>query len=593
MNALLAQFIPEARELIETAGAGLLELERHPGQMSLVNDVFRAVHTLKGSSGLFDVKPLTSLVHAAEDLLGDVRAEKFALTADIVDELLESLDVLGDLVDTLESAEALAPDADALTSARIAALRTLRELQDTAAAVAEPAPSAAARAPLPAHEPAPVWLAAVPEVERRRAYAEAAASDTPLVAWCFEPEEDCFFRGDDPLALAAGAPGLLALQAEEAGTLPAFDDIDPFSCWLRFHVLCQASADEIHEHTRYVYDRVQVAVIGPDDLVEPAGHVFGGEVCADFAETAGAALEAGDAGGLIAAVAALESILAPASFEASALRWLRCVLDARGLAAPALLGRLVRAVGEGRMPQTGGAAESRGATPDGVFSLAVDLLAVQVAILATSTSEDIAAGRLDAVAATVRNTLCAIGVCDRSAGLESALLAARTQRHHQPLAAFIGVLLTDLAPDSGAPAAVQSPIVAPAAAGGPAAPAGEPSMARADQRRAEDHRDDGKSGATRVLRVDQAKIDMLMNLVAELIVAKNGLSYLARRAEEVFGSRAASREIKDQFAVIDRIAQGLQVGVMSVRMMPVSQVFQRFPRLVRDTRASSTRPSNS
>jgi two-component system chemotaxis sensor kinase CheA len=50
----------------------------------------------------------------------------------------------------------------------------------------------------------------------------------------------------------------------------------------------------------------------------------------------------------------------------------------------------------------------------------------------------------------------------------------------------------------------------------------------------------------------------------------------------VHGARAVAREIKDQFAVIDRITQGLQVGVMSVRMMPVSQVFQRFPRLVRD-----------
>jgi two-component system chemotaxis sensor kinase CheA len=85
-----------------------------------------------------------------------------------------------------------------------------------------------------------------------------------------------------------------------------------------------------------------------------------------------------------------------------------------------------------------------------------------------------------------------------------------------------------------------------------------------------------------VLRVDQSKIDAIMNLVAELIVAKNGLSYLASRAEKVHGSRAASREIKEQFTVIDRITQGLQVGVMSVRMMPVGQVFQRFPRLVRD-----------
>ena len=40
--------------------------------------------------------------------------------------------------------------------------------------------------------------------------------------------------------------------------------------------------------------------------------------------------------------------------------------------------------------------------------------------------------------------------------------------------------------------------------------------------------------------------------------------------------------IKDQYGVIDRIAQELQGAVMAIRMMPVGQVFQRFPRLVRD-----------
>ena len=85
-----------------------------------------------------------------------------------------------------------------------------------------------------------------------------------------------------------------------------------------------------------------------------------------------------------------------------------------------------------------------------------------------------------------------------------------------------------------------------------------------------------------MLRVDQGKIDVIMNLVAELIVAKNSLNYLADLAENKHGSRAMAREIKDAYAVFDRITQGLQLGVMSVRMTPVSQMLQRFPRLVRD-----------
>eukprot|EP01035_Chromulina_nebulosa_P053884 gene53884-73720_t len=67
-----------------------------------------------------------------------------------------------------------------------------------------------------------------------------------------------------------------------------------------------------------------------------------------------------------------------------------------------------------------------------------------------------------------------------------------------------------------------------------------------------------------------------------MVVAKNALPYLAARAEEVFGSRELSREIKAQFSVINRIAEDMQDGIMQVRMLPVGAIFQRFPRLVRD-----------
>jgi two-component system chemotaxis sensor kinase CheA len=82
--------------------------------------------------------------------------------------------------------------------------------------------------------------------------------------------------------------------------------------------------------------------------------------------------------------------------------------------------------------------------------------------------------------------------------------------------------------------------------------------------------------------VDQAKIDSLMNLIAELVVAKNSLPFLAKRAEDVYGSREMGREIKDRFAIIDRLTQEMQRAIMDVRMLPVSEVFERFPRLVRD-----------
>jgi len=67
-----------------------------------------------------------------------------------------------------------------------------------------------------------------------------------------------------------------------------------------------------------------------------------------------------------------------------------------------------------------------------------------------------------------------------------------------------------------------------------------------------------------------------------MVVAKNSLPYLAQRAEEVFQQRELAREIKAQYAVINRIAEDMQHAIMQVRMLPVGAVFQRFGRLIRD-----------
>jgi two-component system chemotaxis sensor kinase CheA len=94
---------------------------------------------------------------------------------------------------------------------------------------------------------------------------------------------------------------------------------------------------------------------------------------------------------------------------------------------------------------------------------------------------------------------------------------------------------------------------------------------------------DGRIGVPATLRVEQGKIDTLMNLIGELVVAKNALAYLARQADDgSLGVRELARAIKDRQALVNRIAEDMQAAVMAVRMLPVEHVFQRFPRLVRD-----------
>jgi two-component system, chemotaxis family, sensor kinase CheA len=88
--------------------------------------------------------------------------------------------------------------------------------------------------------------------------------------------------------------------------------------------------------------------------------------------------------------------------------------------------------------------------------------------------------------------------------------------------------------------------------------------------------------AERVLRVSEAKIEALVNLVGELVVAKNALAHSAKRAEQDFGGQEAARSIRRDHDAIDRLVVELHSTILQLRMVPVAQVFRSLHRLVRD-----------
>jgi two-component system chemotaxis sensor kinase CheA len=84
------------------------------------------------------------------------------------------------------------------------------------------------------------------------------------------------------------------------------------------------------------------------------------------------------------------------------------------------------------------------------------------------------------------------------------------------------------------------------------------------------------------IRVDQGKLDRLIQSAGELLVARNAFPILARKLALEHGLSGMGKEVKDAGDHISRIAEDLQAAVMSIRMMPIRTVFQRFPRMVRD-----------
>jgi two-component system chemotaxis sensor kinase CheA len=100
---IFADFIVEAKEHLETIEPNLLELEKNPENLSLLNDIFRPMHSLKGASGFLGLNIINALAHKSESVLDELRKGSFPVTNSIMDVILSSTDTLSTLIDNLET----------------------------------------------------------------------------------------------------------------------------------------------------------------------------------------------------------------------------------------------------------------------------------------------------------------------------------------------------------------------------------------------------------------------------------------------------------------------------------------------------------
>ncbi len=115
------------------------------------------------------------------------------------------------------------------------------------------------------------------------------------------------------------------------------------------------------------------------------------------------------------------------------------------------------------------------------------------------------------------------------------------------------------------------------------APAAEP---KAERRAASSSSSSKKAApakkpvASQTIRVDIDKLDVLMNLVSELIIAKNAL--VSSAAQMSGGSNSESQAITENVEYLESVTTNLHESVMKVRMVPIESALQRFPRMIRD-----------
>jgi two-component system chemotaxis sensor kinase CheA len=456
LQELQASYRNEAADLLADLGDALLLLEQDHKNMDVINRVFRAMHTLKGSGASAGFRRLANFVHHVEDVFNRIRNQQLETTPELIDATLKACDCCAQLL----------------------------ELGSTAS-----------DAPLPLETEV---LAAIrpflPDMDKSIAKAKAGKA-APSVR-CkyqigFKPCREIFFSGTDPASLLLELTDLGKVEVLcDTGDLLDEDRFDPEKCYLHWKLVLETEQplESVKAVFQFVEDDCELSI--ERSTVEED-------------ENASAVAARGK----------------DTRFHSAA---------EQGFAALGFA-----------LDQCRSGDEKVGL---GTASRAAQTLIFAAKAHAHREAAAAAQAILEAVAAGQQGAILDAGWME---GMDVLIAAARR--------------------------AVESPAANVAAA---------PVAAAIAAKTAEPAPEAGV--AAQSIRVDSVKLDALMRLAGELLVARGALPAFAERIERDESPKSMAKEMRDAGAKVSRLADDLQATVMSIRMMPVRSVFQRFPRLVRD-----------
>lgn len=183
MDDLTREFLIESQEGLDRMERCLTELEARPQDTALLADVFRSVHTIKGTTGFLGFKRLEKLAHAGENLLGQLRDGKLAADGPIISGLLKLLDGLRSILKSIEGEGSEGEGEDGQLIEQLDELQAPAHARTAhggiharagAHAPAEPAAPPRPSAAAPVAQPEPT----APEADPARQKAPAAAAGT-------------------------------------------------------------------------------------------------------------------------------------------------------------------------------------------------------------------------------------------------------------------------------------------------------------------------------------------------------------------------------------------------------------------------------
>ena len=551
-SEFLDVLMEDSLEALSDMETSLLDLDNGGDDSELINTIFRGAHSIKGGSGMLGLDEVAGFTHLMETLLDEVREGQRKIDMPVIGLLLECVDALRGMFAAIK--EGVENDA-VLIASLVERLTATLENREPVLATSEPVTVSAPEIQQPALQPEVQIETALDEpfIEEPSAVAEdplldllglepatlesdqngtmdallAPSGDFVTPGWAvqFVPDHDLFLNGFDPLDFIRQLAKLGGVDAKsDVNVLPGLARINPEQCYMAWdiNVVTDVGSDAVREVFSPVASQCEL-------IIEPLQEAHANQLRAIIAEQEAARKEQT---GQDAVSYLRETVLGESSADAE----------------PAMT------------------AEDFGVTEAPVVSVGnneADVLSGRVPPPAEDAMSEIDnAGAVDADMRTSDGT---------DTSVNSGLLASSaTPEIEVEVPKVENAPSSNAAPVSETPVAAEVPVAKP-----PVKPAAKPKSkagARAADRKASDN---GGS-----IRVSTQKIDALINMAGELVITQAMLAQLGEKLEDT--GLQEIEHLRDGLAQLERNSRELQDAVMSIRMLPISFAFSRFPRMIRD-----------
>ncbi len=234
MNSFVEKFKVEVGEYCERLESGLLQLEHNPENHLVISDIFRMMHTMKGSGGMFGFDLLSEVTHDLESLFEIFRAKERMVDSEVINFTLKAVDGLKRLM--VENPD----DEDRLLASRLK-LETQQQIARFTSTNAETAIED---------------LFYTPDES-------ISGSNQTTYYISFKPDEDILNNGTNPLYLIdeLNALGECNIQVSSE-TLPSLENLDPLKCYISWYLFIATaeSIDTLHDVFIFVSNSAQVTI---------------------------------------------------------------------------------------------------------------------------------------------------------------------------------------------------------------------------------------------------------------------------------------------------------------------------------------------